>query len=209
MVSKRKYFICLLTGILLGGCAADKIDYDTLRNSSKVQIKRFETLLAKPIKADEKECVIRLGEKPWEVLQFGKERVFAAKFLLEPINQPFSIRVVSEGRDGFFVPKTFFLDANNQIIKATGVNDFHFDRGMLKGTVFVNQSYNKIRSIIVTQVLNDKKKIYHTNRIQTAVVPIYAGSYMFNLQTASGDQNVTLHPTYAADVKLTIHSYHP
>ena len=191
----------------MGGCAASQIDYDALRFSPKVQIKSFETLLAKPIKPDEKEYIIRLGEKPWEALQLGKERVFAAKFILEPINHPFSIQVVSKGKGGFFVPKLFFLDAKNQIIKATDVKDFRFDRGILKGTVFVNKNYNKIRSIVVTQELHNKKKTYQISHIQTAVIPVYAGPYLFNINTASGDQNVTMRHTYAADIKLSMHSY--
>ena len=192
--------------MLLGGCAADQIDYNTLRLSPKVQVKSFEALAAKPIKPDE-EYVIRLGEKPWEVLQIGKERVFATKLSIEPAKYPFGVRIVSKGKGGFFVPKLFFLGAKNQIIKATDVKNFRFDRGILKGTVFVNKNYNKIRSVVVTQELNNKKKTYQISHIQTAVIPVYAGPYLFNINTASGDKNVTMRHTYAADIKLSIHSY--
>lgn len=203
-----KYFKFCVLLILFFGCAKTNIDYDIARNNSKIQTKTLATLLPKNIALD-KEYEVQLGDSDNEVIDLNGNRVFASKFVLPQIDNPFSLHLSSSSNVGFFAPRVFFLDSQSKIVRTVEAKKLQFDRGFYKGTIFVNTEYNKINSIIVTQDIEESNAKHNIKYVEGGTIYIPIGTAMVPITFSSGDLNKTLKYSYGGTVKITLKSYKP
>lgn len=194
--------------MIFTGCAKTISDYNALRNSPHQAVKNFSTLISKKINNDE-ELIVKLGNEDTEIIKLDSQRVFASKLLLPKATRPFSIDVFSSSEAGFFAPKILFLDKNNKIVKTVSAKDLNFDRGFFKGSIFVNKKYDGIKSLIVTQDLNELNSSHKVSSVSTTPMYIPVGSYMMTYVTSSSDQNRTFMNAYGGNVKLLLKVYNP
>lgn len=204
-----KHIVIFLSIVLfLGGCANTKVDYNKLRNSKQVMSKSLSSLSTIKLE-NKKELILKLGDEQKEVILIDKQKVFAVKLQLTQMQKPFSLDVQTVSTNGFFAPKIFFLDISDKIVKTAGAKDLFFDRGYFKGTLFVNHNYQKIRSIVVTQDLNQLNKKYKINYVTAYDIPMAAGMYTFYYTNSSGDLKRTIENAYGGTVLLTLKVYKP
>lgn len=200
--------IFFLSVLLFTGCAKTNAEYNSLRNDKQNVVKTFSTLSEKNIE-DGKEITIELGVEDKEIIVLEKQRVFASKFNLPKISRPFSVDIVSSSSAGFFAPKILFLNKKDKILRTTQAKDLQFDRGFFKGTVFVNNGYRKIHSIIVTQDLKELTSKHKINYVSSVPIIVPVGPYVMTYMYSTGDQNKTIQNAYGGNIKLKFKVYSP
>jgi len=94
-------------------------------------------------------------------------------------------------------------------LRTTQAKDLQFDRGFFKGTVFVNDDYRKIHSIIVTQDLKELTSKYKINYVSSVPIIVPVGPYVMTYMSSTGDQNKTIQNAYGGNVKLKFKVYSP
>jgi hypothetical protein len=198
----------LIILFLVTGCAKINAEYNMLRNNKQYKTKTFATLPEQKLETD-KELTLKLGDTIKDVIVLNKQRVFASKLSISQINRPFSVDISSFSLAGFFAPKIFFLDKNNRIVKTATVKDLKFDRGVFKGTIFINKNYKKIHSIIVTQDLSKLNSKYNISYVDATPIAVPVGPYIMTYTVASRDQNKTLENAYGGTVKIKLKVYNP
>jgi hypothetical protein len=203
----RRYLVFVLM-VMLFGCAKNNEAYLALKQHPKHGLKSIATLSTKPLKEGES-ITVRLGDDDNEVIELGHKRTFAAKLLVPKQHNPFGLDVYSSSASGFFAPLILLLDQNNHIVHRVTARDLRFDRGYFKGTVFINQNYDKVSAIVVAQDTHLDVKKRHMHRVDSTPMVISAGPYMFTYISATGDQNVTLESAEGGVVELTLKPYRP
>ncbi len=199
--------ICIIL-ISFFGCAKTNIDYDIVRNNSKIQTKTLATLSPKNISLN-KEYEAQLGDGDNEIIDLNGNRVFASKFILPQVDTPFSLNISSSSSVGFFAPRVFFLDDKSKIIRTVEAKNLQFDRGFYKGTIFINTEYSKINSIVVTQDTEESNAKHNIKYVEGGTVYIPIGAAMVPITFSSGDLNKTLKYSYGGMVKITLKAYKP
>ena len=192
--------------LFISGCNQPLIDYDKVRNDKNVVIKSFASLPTIYIK-DKKPIVLNLGREHRNVIILDGIRTFAAKLSLPFIKNRFSIKIAASSQGGFFSPKILFLDKKYKIIKTSEANKLFFDRGVFKGTIFVNKNYKKVQYIIVTEDLKYKNRKEILNYVTATITPITTGMYTFYYTASSGDLNRTIESLSGGNIELMLDIY--
>jgi len=200
--------ILILAILLFQGCAKTNAEYNLLRNNKQNSVKTFSTLSVKKLE-NQKELTIELGDTDKEVIVLDKQRVFASKLHISKMSKPFSLDITSSSTAGFFTPKVFFLNEKNKAVRTTTAKDLLFDRGLFKGTVFINKDYRKIVSLIVTQDIGELYKNHKVSYVTSTPVMIPVGPYMMTYISSSGDQNKTIKNVYGGKIILKLQVYNP
>lgn len=193
---------------IFAGCAKTNQEYNALRNNKATEVKTFATLPHKTIEEDD-QCIVSLGDKDKEIINLDGQKTFASKLLLPKMNTPFSLAVSSSSPAGFFAPKVFFLDAQNQIVHTTEAKNLKFDRGSYKGTIFINTDYGKINSIIITQDLKELHTKQNVKYVNPKIAVLTIGFIPIVLTADGGDKKESLENAYGGDVKLLLKAYKP
>jgi len=203
----QKSILFLLT-LVLFGCAKNNVEYRALLNNPGMALKSYASLTPVNIELN-KETDVNLGDKNQEIMKYGKDKVFASKLVLPTMKRAFSLDVYSGSIAGFFAPKILFLNKSYQVVKRSKTEDFNFDRGFFKGTIFINKRYTEIKYIVVTQDLKAISKKYHVNYVTATPITIPVGPYMATYITSSGDQNRTIKNACGGNVEVTVKPYSP
>ena len=192
--------------LFIGGCNQPPIDYDKVRNNKNVVIKSFSSLPIIHIK-DKKPIVLNLGREHKDVIILDGTRTFAVKLSIPSMKNRFSIKIAASSQTGFFSPKILFLDDKYKIIKTSEANELFFDRGVFKGTIFVNKNYKKVQYIIVMEDLKYKNRKETLNYVTATTTPITTGMYTFYYTASSGDLNRTIEYSSGGNIELMLDIY--
>lgn len=207
----RSLYVFILA-LFFTGCAKNNIDYKKQLQSKDTKISTLKTLSAKKIKVNEP-FHVSLGNKESEAILQNKRKVFASKLFIPKMDKPYSIDIVSSSMKGFFAPKIYLLSQSNKVVRSVKAKDLTFDRGYFKGTVFINNAFDKIRYMVVTQDLHELHSKYKVNNVTATqvAIPVYTGTGVYTMfyNHASGDQKATVTNAYGGNVKLTLNVYQP
>lgn len=201
-------YTSLILILIFAGCSKTNVEYNALRNNKVAEVKTFATLSNKTIEENDQYSV-SLGDKDKEIINLDSQKVFASKLLLPKMNTPFSLAISSSSPAGFFAPKIFFLDAQNQIIRTAEAKNLKFDRGSYKGTIFINNDYDKINSIIITQDLKELNTKQNVKYVNPKVAVLTIGFIPIVLIADAGDKDESLENAYGGNVKLLLKAYKP
>lgn len=190
----------------ISACNQSSIDYDKVRNDKNIVIKSFSSLPTIDIK-DKKPIVLNLGKEHKDVIILDGIRTFASKLSIPFTQNRFSVKIAASAQSGFFSPKILFLDENYKIIKTSEASELFFDRGVFKGTIFVNKNYKKIQYIIVTEDLKYKNRKETLNYVTATTIPVTTGMYTFYYTASSGDLNRTIESSSGGHIELMLDIY--
>lgn len=204
----KKIFSFFAIIFIIGGCGTTNKYYSSMINAKSVPIKNFKTLTPRYLKNDN-ELLLHLGNTDKEIIMQKGRKVFASKLILNTNIAPFVLDIFSYSAAGFFAPRLYLLDDRGKIVRTIGANNLDFDRGYFKGTIFVNRDYRKIRSIIVTQDLDEIKKSYMIDYITAVPITIPVGMYSMTFVSSSGDQNKTIRNALGGEVGIKLTVYKP
>jgi len=189
----------LLFGLLFTGCTSSQKMYEQNFKTAQINSVKISDLNSTVVDFTETYSFNLGSDTCKRCVDIDGYKAFALKLQPKDNTNAYSVKIKTKVNDGVFAPKVLLLNQHSNIIKSYLAEDFTFDRGMFKKTVFINKPKD-VASILIT---HDQSEIDNDRNITRVEANMIATGY-FYYQTASGDKKIKLKNTLGGNIEVKL-----
>lgn len=189
----------LLFLILLAGCTTAQKMYEQNFKTAQINSVSLSALDTTMVDFNQTYFFNLGGDKCKRCVDLDGHKSFALKLQVKDNSCAYALKIKTKVNNAVFAPKVLLLNQNNKVVKSYLAQDFTFDRGMFKKTIFINKPKD-IQSILIA---HDQSEITHDRNITRVDVNMISTGY-FYYYSASGDKKMKLENALGGNIEVKL-----